>query len=306
MSTEWQLRIVDGDGQKLRGAAVVVSPTHAITCAHVVYNAVLAAGGTDPGPGSTVYLRRPGHAEPVLTGTVVEGGWWWKDRTPWDVAVLRMEPAPDVSPAVLARVGPFRPRSERVSVSGFPGAEFGQWVLARLRRRGGPRREYFQFDVELGSSLQIQRGFSGGGVIEEHSGSVLGIVCDASASGRVGWMIPTEEIPPVWEPRSTPPGPDPADQTDLIHQLSLAVAELDTIASPDARRVFHRSLEPRLRRRIAANQSDQLYAEELVSRAHRGFGVLRPVLEQLDRREEGAVAMGEVWSVARRLLGEEE
>lgn len=303
MSTDWQLRVVDRDGRKLWGAAVVVSPTHAITCAHVVVNALQADGVTTPGPGSAVHLRRPGSTEPV-TGTVVEGGWWWDDRAPWDLAVLRLDPAPGVRPALLNRVGTFRSRGEQVSVLGFLNAEHGSWSTARLRRRGGRRGEYVQFDVEPGSSVLIQRGFSGGGVVEQRGG-LLGIVCEATSDGQTGWMIPAEEIAAVWgEGRvAVPPAPE---RPDLIHRLALAAAALDTIASPDARRVFHRALDRRLSARIAADLPAQLYAEELVSRAHRDFGILREVLEQLDAREEGGVRMHEVWAAARPLLGGEE
>ncbi|WP_026119349.1 S1 family peptidase [Nocardiopsis ganjiahuensis] len=311
MSTDWQLKVVDGDGQQLRGAAVLVSPNHAITCAHVVYNAVLARGGSDPGPGSSVYVRRPGLTEPVLTGTVVEDGWWWKDHAPWDLAVLRLEPAPGVAPAALTPVGSFRRRGEWLSIVGFPGVEHGQWVTARLRRFGGSRSEYCQFDVAPDNALHLQRGFSGAGVIEDHSGEVLGIVCEASADGRIGWMIPTEEIQEAWEPLAEVPGPvpeplpDPAAQADQIRELALAVAELDTVALPETRQLFHQALEVRLRRRIRLDQSAHVYAEHLVSIAHRNFGVLRRVLEQLDQREEGTAAMREVWATARPLLGED-
>ncbi|GAA1110596.1 MAG: trypsin-like peptidase domain-containing protein [Nocardiopsis sp. BM-2018] len=306
VSTDWQLRMVDRDGRGLWGAAVVVSPKHAITCAHVVNSAVRADGGSDAGPGSTVHLRRPGHPE-VITGTVLEDGWWWEDRAPWDVAVLRLDPAPGVRPVSFNRVGAFRARGERVSVSGFVNAEHGRWATARLRRRGGPRSEYVQFDTEPGSVVRIEGGFSGGGVIEPHDNELLGIVCAASSEGRVGWMIPTEEIPPVWRPG---PGPGPPKvgpvRPDLIHRLSLFAAELDTISSPVARRAFHRALDQRLRSRIPSDQPDQLYAEELVLRAHRDFGILQEVLDQLDMREDGGVRMRAVWDAARPLLGEEE
>ncbi len=308
MSTDWQLKVVDGGGQQLWGAAVVVSPNHAITCAHVVYNAVLAAGGADPGPGSSVHVRRPGLEEPVLTGTVVEGGWWWKDEVPWDLAVLRLDPAPGVTPAELAPVGSFRRRGEWLSIVGFPGAEHGRWVTARLRRFGGSRSEYCQFDVAPDNAVHLQRGFSGAGVIEDHSGKVLGLVCEADVDGRVGWMIPTDEIQKVWgpEPVAEPgAGPGRVDEAGQIRRLALDLAELDTIALPEARQLFHQSLERRLSKRIRTDQPTQIYAEHLVLIAHRNFGVLRSVLEQLDQREEGSVAMREVWAAARPMLGED-
>jgi hypothetical protein len=234
---------------------------------------------------------------------VLEDGWWWEDCAPWDLAVLRLDPAPGVQPASLDRVGAFRPRGERVSVLGFLNAEHGRWATAQLRRKGGPRREYVQFDIEPGSAVRIQRGFSGGGVIGPHDSGLLGIVSHASEDGRVGWMIPAEQIAAAWGKED---GGHMPYEPDIIHRLALAVAELDTIASPDARRAFHRALDRRLRHRIAVHQADQLYAEELVSWAHRNFGILRQVLDQLDLREEGGIHMREVWAAARPLLGEEE
>ena len=82
---DWQFRITDRDGGVLHGAAVLVSPDHVLTCAHVVRT---AAG--EGGPGTRVRLDAPRGDRAWHTGAqVVEDGWWWEDAPPWDAALLR-------------------------------------------------------------------------------------------------------------------------------------------------------------------------------------------------------------------------
>ncbi len=291
---DWQLRVTDRRGTALHGAAVLVATGYALTCAHVVREAVAEPPRhSDPGsagPGSTVRLDAPrGGPRWESTATVVPDGWWWDTAAPWDVAVLRLDRPAPARPAALARhrVG------DRVRVLGFPRAENGRWVTGRVTGTGGSRHGNVQIDVDSTAGFTVLPGFSGSGVRGERADTLLGLVCEASGDGRAGWMIPMEAIPRVWPS----PGGSPATggaapgAREALTRTAKAMTDLRTLLLPDLRRDFYMALDPRLRRRLRADQDIQVFASQLVALAHDEYGLLREVLGLLDEREEGSASM---------------
>ncbi|WP_017600474.1 trypsin-like serine peptidase [Nocardiopsis lucentensis] len=307
-SADWQLRVADRNGLALHGAAALVTPHHVVTCAHVVRAAV-----GDAGPGSRVHVDAPRGADGwTAMAQVLPDGWWWREASPWDVAVLRLDRPAPARPAVLA--GPARV-GDRVRVVGFAQSPSGRWVTGSVAGSGGSHPEYVQIDTDPGTGTVFTRGFSGGGVREESTDALVGIVCEAATEGRLGWMIPMTEIRPVWEsdravpPLPTPPRPrsrrQPPDDGAVrraVTATGLAMSDLDTIASPDQRRSFHQGLDRRLRVRVRLDQDPRTFAASLVRLAHHEFDLLAEVLDQLDAWEEGSASMRRVREAAAPLL----
>lgn len=292
---DWQLRITDRDGGVLRGAAVLVSRLHALTCAHVV---VRASGEEGPGAGVRVELP-PGATRWSTEATVVEGGWWWKDAPPWDVAVLRLATP---APVGIAAPGHLLPHGRRVRIMGFPQAPAGHWISGTIQGHGGEHTEYVQIQTDPGSPVGVVPGFSGSGVRDEDSGALLGIVRKAAHRGRTVWMVPLTEIPTVWPSTPTrPPGSEESEKA-LLHELGTAVADLDTVAMRESRDLFVRQLDPRLRRRVNVAASALVFSCDLVFRAHRDFAVLGEVLDLLETWEEASVPVQRVRETASPLL----
>ncbi|WP_017607376.1 trypsin-like serine peptidase [Nocardiopsis xinjiangensis] len=290
---DWQFRITDRDGGVLHGAAVLVSPDHVLTCAHVVR----AAAGED-GPGARVRLDAPRHSDTWHTrAAVVEGGWWWDEGPAWDAALLRLDgPAPAV-PAPIGTPGPHIPHGHPVHILGFPHAPAGRWLTGLVRGAGGARPEYVQIDVDPSAPVAVTRGFSGSGV-RSNDGTLLGIVREAGAEGRLAWMVPVTAVPGLR------PGPRAAPGLDheQLHALAVAVSDLETIVSREVRALFVSALDPRLRRRIDAAAVPAVFSHDLVLRAHRDYEVLDEVLDQLAAWEEASAPMRRVQEAAAPLL----
>ncbi|WP_285729250.1 serine protease [Nocardiopsis sp. ATB16-24] len=296
---DWQLRVTDRRGTALHGAAVLVAPEYALTCAHVVREAVAEPphhsdpGGAGPGgagPGSTVRLDAPrGGPRWESTATVVLDGWWWDTAAPWDVAVLRLDRPAPARPATSAphRVG------DRVRVLGFPRAENGRWVTGRVVGTSGSRHGNVQIDVDSTAGFTVLPGFSGSGVRGERTDTLLGLVCEASGDGRAGWMIPMEAIPRVWPSSGGAPATDGATvgAKEALARTARAMTDLHTLLTPDMRLDFYLALDPRLRRGLRADQDIRSFATRLVTLAHHEYGLLREVLDLLDEREEGGAGM---------------
>lgn len=299
---DWQLRVTDRHGTALHGAAVLVAPEYAVTCAHVVIEAVAESGGeTCAGPGATLRLDAPrGGTGWEAIATVVSDGWWWRTSAPWDVAVLRLDRPAPARPAqpVRHRVG------AGVRILGFPRAESGRWVTGRITGAGGSRFGYVQIDVDSGAGLTVLPGFSGSGVREEGDDALLGVVCEAAADGRAGWMIPMEAVPRVWPTVRT--GADRGTDVDreALTRTARAMTDLRTLLSPDQRLDLYIALDPRLRRRLRADQDLQVFTAQLVGLAHGEYGLLSEVLGLLDEREDGSAGMLRVREAAAPLLGE--
>lgn len=288
---DWQFRITDRDGGVLHGAAVLVSPDHVLTCAHVVR----AAAGQD-GPGTRVRLDAPRHSDTWHTrAAVIEGGWWWNEGPAWDAALLRLDAPAPAAPAPIGAPGPHT-YGHPVRILGFPHAPAGRWLTGLVRGTGGARPEYMQIDVDPSASVTITRGFSGSGV-RSHDGRLLGIVREAGAKGRLAWMVPVTAVPGL-----SPARPAPGFDHEQLHTLAVAVSDLETIVSRDFRALFVSALDPRLRRRVDAGAVPAAFSHDLVLRAHRDYEILGEVLGQLAAWEEASAPMRRVQEAAAPLL----
>lgn len=291
---DWQFRITDRGGGVLHGAAVLVSPDHVLTCAHVVR----AAAGDD-GPGTPVRLDAPRHSDTWHTrAAVVEGGWWWNEGPAWDAALLRLDDPAPAAPAPLGTPG-LHTHRHPVHILGFPHAPAGRWLTGLVRGTGGARPGYVQIDVDPSTPVTVTRGFSGSGV-RSHDGRLLGIVREAGAEGRLAWMVPVTAVPGLRPAR--PARPAPELDHEQLHALAVAVSDLETIVSREVRALFVSALDPRLRRRIDAGAVPAVFSHELVLRAHRDYENLGEVLDQLAAWEEASAPMRRVREAAAPLL----
>jgi hypothetical protein len=179
---QWRVRLVDTEG-RTHGAGVQLGRRHVLTCAHVVSDigdeVVVKAG-------STTALAVPRHLVPTLP----DGR--------GDVALLELDQELPGDGAVLSRMAVSWDRA--VHVFGFPEG-IGDGVYARTVLAGpaGPGSEWIQMNARSSVEQRVRRGFSGGGVVDERTGAVLGIVVSefrdrTQPSAGVSWMIPVETV----------------------------------------------------------------------------------------------------------------
>jgi hypothetical protein len=179
------IRLEDGKGQTW-GTGFVVSPSLAVTCAHVVE----ACGA---GLGERVRLVFHAGGEPVEAEVLAES---WHPEA--DVAFLRLpESLPEgVTPATLSpSVGR---ESAQVRAFGYPevGQIKGLWGTGELT---GRVKEVGQTLLQL-SSAQITKGFSGGPVWDEATSRVIGMVTQIAAPDRyarlgdMAFAVPAETL----------------------------------------------------------------------------------------------------------------
>ncbi|MFV2195186.1 trypsin-like serine peptidase [Nocardiopsis sp. LOL_012] len=301
-SPDWQLRITDQDGKASYGAAVLVAPGYAVTCAHVVED---ATGGAT-GPGTQVGVDAPrGDRAWRATGTVIKGGWWYRDKAPWDIALLRLSRPSEAVPARSAAPPAF---GERVRVVGLPFSDTtaGRWVTGVVAGSGGKYPEYVQIDADSPAGTRILPGFSGSGVRGVEDDTVVGIMCEATKDGRLGWMVPIQAIPmdvvPQVRPAQAEPITEVPDSPRAIEETAQAMTDLRTLLTPDSRQDFFEHLDKRVRNWLRADQDLPSFTRQLVTLAHGEYDVLCKVLKQLDAREQGSVKMQKVWRAAKPLL----
>ncbi|MEU4219721.1 trypsin-like peptidase domain-containing protein [Actinoplanes sp. NPDC026623] len=177
----WQVRIADESG-RVRGSGVLITDRHVLTCAHVL------GAGPEPPAGSFVLTFPRSKRQHRLSGTVLPDS--WSPDAADDVALLSIDGplAADVAPA---RVGAAPPGGARpASVYGQPpDTPDGIWAQVLIGESAGSATELVRVG---GPRVAIEPGFSGGGVLDESTGAVVGIVATSGlASGRsVTWMIP--------------------------------------------------------------------------------------------------------------------
>lgn len=176
------MRLVDTEG-RTHGAGVQLGQRHVLTCAHVVSDigddVVVRAGSAT----ARAVVRRSVPTLPDGRG---------------DVALLELDRDLPGDGAVLHRAAVSWDRA--VHVFGFP-EELSDGVYARTvtAGRAGPGSEWIQMNARSSVEQRVRRGFSGGGVVDDQTGAVLGIVVSAykdktQASANLSWMIPVETI----------------------------------------------------------------------------------------------------------------
>jgi vWA-MoxR associated protein C-terminal domain/Trypsin-like peptidase domain/Effector-associated domain 2/vWA-MoxR associated protein middle region 0 len=222
----WRIRITDGNGH-IMGSAVLVTTSQAVTCAHVI-----AGPGRVEHPQVQVTLDFPAsNTGATVVATVPPDGWFPAlESGVGDVAVLELADAPphDVTPALLA---PGAAHIGRVALAYGHPAEVpeGVWTRGTIIGSGGPHGEWLQLSGGLGRyDERVEQGFSGGGVVDEVTRRVVGIVVAAhTAPGRrLAWMVPMEVVARYWSPMSRllVPQPDGTGQLDAAAVTALVEA----------------------------------------------------------------------------------
>ncbi|MBT2417457.1 tetratricopeptide repeat protein [Streptomyces sp. ISL-22] len=199
----WSVRVSDPAGT-ICGAGVYLGRDLVLTCAHVVADALRIGPGE--APDGRVSVEFLGTAAPApIAATVAEGGWWpVGERQEGDAAVLRlMAPAPaEAAPAPLTT--DWR-RGDTVWAYGYPrhrdlsaGVHASATVTGETMGTG-----WVQLNDRHSSGVEIQQGFSGGGVSDADGGKVFGIVVLALQAERMSWLLPVgpvaERLPLVRE-----------------------------------------------------------------------------------------------------------
>ncbi|MFF2660112.1 trypsin-like peptidase domain-containing protein [Kitasatospora sp. NPDC058032] len=191
MLTAAVAQIRDGDGTVL-GTGFLIAENLLISCAHV-----LDDGGY--GPGDVVQLvfpRLPG--TPAPTGRVLEEG--WRDRREEDIALVLLDDVP-VGTAPLVLGSAVGCRGHRVRSLGFPvqappGGHFGSAEVVGLL----PAADRAGDLLQLTGANDLTTGFSGGPVLDEATGLVVGMVTAITApDGRgrgqgIAYATPTEVL----------------------------------------------------------------------------------------------------------------
>ncbi|MFF7442681.1 trypsin-like peptidase domain-containing protein [Streptomyces sp. NPDC008122] len=165
-------QILDPDG-RVAGAGFLVAEGVLVTCAHVV-----RASGS--GPGGSVRMAFP-HVEgaPRAEGQVLEGAWRAPEAE--DVAFVRLSStAPRVAALPLGSAAGCR--GHAVRSFGFPAqappdGHFGFGVAGELL----PATESRGAHLQLTAANDLTTGFSGGPVLDEVTGLVIGMLTEITA-----------------------------------------------------------------------------------------------------------------------------
>jgi hypothetical protein len=193
----WQARITDDEGV-VCGSGVLITDRHVLTCAHVL-------GSGPEAPRSTFAVDFPRSRSRVSIPAIVPSDCWFPELTTGeqDVAILELSDAigADIVPARLGRAEQSIGRP--VKVYGHPnGLPDGVWTRAEITDSTGPYGERVQVSARVaGGTDRIEPGFSGGGVIDEATALVVGIIVTTFESKEriAAWMIPMEAIALHWE-----------------------------------------------------------------------------------------------------------
>ncbi|WP_203774834.1 nSTAND1 domain-containing NTPase, partial [Paractinoplanes deccanensis] len=189
------VQVLDASGAAA-GAGFVAAGDVVLTCAHVV----TAAGG---GPGGRVRVRFPQlDGSPEAEAEVPAAG--WRAPSVQDVAVLRVGALP-AGAAVLPMGSAAGARGHAVCSFGFPaqavsGGHHGYGKAGGLLRPGADAGLLLQ----LGDANDLTVGFSGGPVLDERTGLVLGMVTaitrvDAHLrGGGIAYATAAETLREVW------------------------------------------------------------------------------------------------------------
>ncbi|MFB0627822.1 trypsin-like peptidase domain-containing protein [Streptomyces sp. AB3(2024)] len=185
-----------GPGGDVAGAGFLLAEDLLVTCAHVLR-------GAESGPGEQVWLAFP-HLEggPRIEGHVLEGPW----RAPEDedVAIVRLSrtsPGMEGLPMGTAAGCRGHPvRSFGFPAQAPPGGHFGFGVAGDLL----PAAAGTGVHLQLTSANDLTTGFSGGPVVDEVTGLVIGMLTEIVAPDRherglgIAYVTPTQVLRQVW------------------------------------------------------------------------------------------------------------
>ncbi|MFF4338522.1 trypsin-like peptidase domain-containing protein [Kitasatospora sp. NPDC001540] len=215
-SQSWQVRIdslAPDNGWERAGSGFLVTERHVVTCAHVVAGAkrveVVLAQHPDRGP---------------LGASVVRGECWDETVSRYgDVAVLELDEKVPVTPARIASISAEPPSSEvRLTAYGFPEG-FDEGILGEFRTTSRQliAGEWIQLEAWTGHSQPLAEGFSGGAVVREDTGEVVGMITAKYPDGGAGRMIPARLLTRYW--------PGATELTSVSDRPGHLLARLDGI-----------------------------------------------------------------------------
>ncbi|MFD6002124.1 trypsin-like peptidase domain-containing protein, partial [Streptomyces erythrochromogenes] len=188
-------QILGPDGE-VAGAGFLVAADVLVTCAHVVW----AAGG---GPGDSVTLVFPHTAGAARSeGRVMAEA--WREPEEDDVAVIRL-PAVPPGTAPLPLGSAAGSQGHQVRSFGFPAqapreGHFGFGVSGGLLPATARRGAHLQ----LTGANDLTTGFSGGPVLDEVTGLVIGMLTEITAPDEhergqgIAYVTPTQVLRETW------------------------------------------------------------------------------------------------------------
>src|ERR1700722_6958111 len=230
----WQVRI-DTDSGIIKGAGILVSGRHVLTCAHVV-------NGLE-----RVMVAFPlADAEPVGAEGKRLGSWGGRGD-PGDLALVGLDDAFAAAlPCEFADVDALSPRGRklnyRLRALGFPRIldENGSYATVTSSSDRVLGNEWLQTDADQAHLQLLEKGFSGAGLFLPESGKVVGMLTDAvlggDRGGTTGRMLPLSTIRRYW-----------AELDDLLPvswlesracRAELRAAMTDAVVTTDLRRVI--------------------------------------------------------------------
>ncbi len=183
-------RVLDAEGRPA-GTGFLVTERLLVTCAHVLAG---HAGEAAAGP---VQVEFPGLADgaaQMRVGQVDPG--LWRDPGAGDIAFLRLSVPPPDGAHPLS-LGPARGiRSHQVKTFGFPanapdGGHYGYAIAGDVITADG------QDLLQLTGCTEVTEGFSGGPVLDERTGLVVGMVDSVAAPDRLGRGGQTAYVTPA-------------------------------------------------------------------------------------------------------------
>lgn len=182
----------------IQGAAFLVGPRTAVTCAHVIARALDLPDDHPDKPDKSVVLDFPRLPDdPRVSGRVV--GWRGMREEGGDVAILELDADPP------AGAGPARLMREAnvwrhaFHVFGFPEG-FDDGVIATGELLGSLGQGWVQMDQYQDTTHRVEGGFSGAPVVDEVLNGVVGMAVEADMSPEVrsAYMLPTEFLFDAW------------------------------------------------------------------------------------------------------------
>lgn len=190
--------------EQVIGIGFLVAEQYALTCAHVVAEALLIPSTTPNLPKGEIQVDFPlVNSTDKISATVV--GWHPEsvldsDEAIEDIAVLKLKRLPpSVQPTCpilsenLAN-NPFK-------VFGCPaGVPFGVWATGILLEQNA--KQWFQLEDTKVTGYAIEAGFSGSPVWDEQLEGVVGMVVAADRkreTAKVAFMIPTQTLVKAWQ-----------------------------------------------------------------------------------------------------------
>jgi hypothetical protein len=186
----WRVRIHDGDGAVL-GAGILLSDGRVLTCAHVLPEKVADLDPSDGGHGDRagwpIRVDLVGRFPVRSRRARVAPRGWVPARADvglgsvGDVVLLEVDPLPCLP-------------GRSVRICGFPaGGDQGIWLAATV---SGPSGEWVQLNAVTEPGPQVRPGFSGAGVLDEATGTVIGMVVAKGAERDRGvfWMLPIDAV----------------------------------------------------------------------------------------------------------------